>query len=372
MDKKFKTGVLAIAGVSIASCIGALAYYKYALAKKASYEEVYAELIEIADEIIKEDEIAIEYGSSTIDLEDEVSKAKTSHPDVEITYTVNGESDIATLGTYEAHDYNLIYSFCVKDKYNQEISYEKPVTYKVEDTQAPVITLKETEVTVYQGSEYDVSDIVESVLDLVDGDLEKIQANTQASEDYAETSLKSHGNGYYFIETEYNSDSPVGEYEVKVVATDRNGLVSKASAIIEVIEKPVTSVVATTNTVERSYYDPSRIYIGSYTAVLYNAPENQAITDAADSAIYYQQHGRTVVADHAYQGFTAMLYNDTGVMFGSKIHKASTHYGTINETETDIYYDDGGSFLGNDDASIVMFTCIDGQGRRVVTYWDYD
>lgn len=352
-----------VAIVASVACTGA--YYNYSVEKQTSLDDMTEEMTEVTKDLSKtKNEIRVEYGLEALDFDSKVAKVHEKHPTFAFTYTVDGKEQ-STFSTYEVGTHVVDYSFYKEDKYEQSVSGDKQVTYVVEDTQAPVISLAETEVTVYEGSEYDLSKLVESVSDVVDGELEMIDESTDLSE---------HTGGYYKIETDYSKGSSVGEYEAKIIAVDCNGLVSEEVATIKVIARPKKEVAQanTTYANSQSYSDPSRIYIGSYTAVLYYAPENQVLVDAADSAIYYSQHGRTVVADHAYQGFTAMLYNDTGMFLGSSIHKVSTHYGTINATETDIYYDDGGSFLGNNDASIVMFTCVSGEGRRVVTYWEYD
>lgn len=380
-----KTRNVLISTVIVATGSGLWVYASsVASAKKASYSNMYIEMTEIS-ELLAGTGMTFEYGSGTYDVSDVVQSIRDSHPDFEI---VSSSSEICTdeVGKYEI-EYNLSSS----DKYGQRVTASETVMNYVEDTQAPTITLSQEEVSVYADQEYDVSNLVEIVLDPVDGELELRQENDSDDISNSESELETmnagddSSSGYYKIETEYEKGAETGEYEVTVVATDKNGLVSQDSALIKVITRPVakSAFVSTvsSNTVSGvassettiTNYDTNRIYIGNYTAILYYGAENQLATDAVDSAIYYSQNGLTIVADHASQGFGAMLSYSNGVFLGQKIHKVSTHYGTVSDDEKDIYYDDGGSFLSNYDAPIVMYTCIgNGWMRRAVTYWDYD
>lgn len=355
MTKK-KSNISAIAMaiiVAIAVCIGAAVFCSYIEAKKHSYTAMLLEQAEVIDEIVGSGEtVTVEYGADTVDLWTDVFAEKKAHPNMYIDYTVDGETELAAFSTKAVGEHVIVYTFKSEDDYGQAVSDTRTVVYVVEDTQAPVITLADTEVTVYEGDDYDVNELIESVTDVVDGDLEPT------------------------IETDYTKDSPAGEYEVKITATDCNGLTSVAAATVKVIEKPVKIVEASTTPVQStpSYasYDASRIYVGNYTAIIYFTAEDQAQVDAPDSAICYTQGGKTVVADHAYQGFNAILSNNTGMLLGQRIHKVSTHNGTVADDRKDVYFDDGGSFLANYDGPIVMYTCIEGENRVAVTYWDYD
>ena len=339
--------------LSVAVCIGGAVLYSYINAKKDSFRTMLFEEAAAMDEVVgAADTITVEYGAKTIDLWSSVLEAKQEHQSVRVDYIVDGETELGTFNTKDVGEHEVVYMFSVEDDYGQSVNDERRVTYVVEDTQAPIITLADEEVTIYEGDSFDVASLVESAADVVDGELEPV------------------------ITTDYTEKSPAGDYEVQISATDCNGLTSEVTATIHAVAKPQKKVVeasiATPAASSQSYYDPSRIYIGSYTAVVYFSAEDQATTDAPDAAICYEQHGRTVVADHAYQGFSAIISNTSGVLLGSGIHRVSIHYGTANDDRTDIYYDDGGSLLANNDAPIVMYTCAGGTGRYAVTYWDYD
>ena len=85
------------------------------------------------------------------------------------------------------------------------------------DTKPPVIELKEDKITVYKGNEYDLKENVERVYDEVDGEIKD-----------------------YKIENEVNFDE-AGEYSVKILAVDYNGLTAEKTYTINVRNKVVSS-----------------------------------------------------------------------------------------------------------------------------------
>ena len=58
--------------------------------------------------------------------------------------------------------------------------------------------------------------------------------------------------------------------------------------------------------------------------------------------------------------------------FGKRIHKVATFYGTCRADMTDIDFDNGGSVMSSTYGAICMYTCLDNNGRRIITYWNYD
>ena len=83
-------------------------------------------------------------------------------------------------------------------------------TISVKDSKAPVIEFKEDSVRVYQGSDYDLSENISRVYDVIDGDIAD-----------------------YVIETDGDPQEP-GEYLVSVTASDRNGLRTQSSYTLNV------------------------------------------------------------------------------------------------------------------------------------------
>ena len=102
---------------------------------------------------------------------------------------------------------------------------------KIVDTSAPQITWKQEEVAIVAGDAFDSAANIESVKDIIDGELPR-------SDD---TSLYEYG---YLIMSDVDSET-AGTYTVTVSAYDRNGNQNKQSHTVRVSEKP-KQIVATT------------------------------------------------------------------------------------------------------------------------------
>ncbi len=101
---------------------------------------------------------------------------------------------------------------------------ETEITVEVKDTKKPVIKLKKEKVEITAGDKFDAASNIESVTDLVDGDLKK-------SEDKKLTK-----NGY-LITSDVNAKK-AGSYTVKVTAYDVNGNKAESSYKVTVKKKP--------------------------------------------------------------------------------------------------------------------------------------
>ena len=101
---------------------------------------------------------------------------------------------------------------------------ETEITLEVKDTKKPVIKLKKEKVEITAGDKFDAASNIESVKDLVDGDLKK-------SEDKKLTK-----NGY-LITSDVNVKK-AGSYTVKVTAYDVNGNKAESSYKVTVKKKP--------------------------------------------------------------------------------------------------------------------------------------
>ena len=124
---------------------------------------------------------------------------------------VKGDVDTKKLG-----DYELEYSVQETDKYNRNLIKSESTTVSVVDTNAPIITLKEDEVSVYVNSEYDFKENIESIIDVVDGDIDDQNINFESDVDF----------------------KTVGDYTVKIIAQDINGLTSEAEYMLTVKRRP--------------------------------------------------------------------------------------------------------------------------------------
>ena len=121
--------------------------------------------------------------------------------------------------------------FLVREKRDDGSVIEQvfPVTVTIRDTRRPVIELNEENIILDAGDDFDIADALERVYDRVDGDL--AYADEEKTDSWTFT-------------TELDPDVP-GVYEVKIIATDRNGLSAEA-----VCQVTVTGTAVPEKTVE--------------------------------------------------------------------------------------------------------------------------
>lgn len=84
------------------------------------------------------------------------------------TLSVSGSVDANKTGSYP-----VIYSLRASDQYGRVILKKRSVIFTVEDTAAPVITLKTNDLRIARGADFDPSGNVASVVDAVDGSIAK-------------------------------------------------------------------------------------------------------------------------------------------------------------------------------------------------------
>ena len=118
-----------------------------------------------------------------------------------------------------------------------------PIVVSVVDSVAPVIELKQEEITITQGDSYDLKENIQAVMDEIDGDLDYQEENNQSK-------LKS-----YNISMDGDIGS-VGEHEVVIHAIDNSGNITKQTYKINVVEPEP---------------EPEPVY---YTPVYYDLPAN--------------------------------------------------------------------------------------------------
>lgn len=110
----------------------------------------------------------------------------------------------------------------------EDVSKKVVVKVKVNDTHPPVITLKNKEINVHVGEEYAYLDNIDSVMDVVDGDIPFVDSNSLLDTD----------THYYTVEGTANYHK-VGSYPITVKAVDRNGNIATESFMIVVKARPV-------------------------------------------------------------------------------------------------------------------------------------
>lgn len=157
--------------------------------------------------VVVSDSPTIEYGTANYDV-----KKLIKEVDGEVI-SVKQDIDTNTLGAQEV----------ILEVSKDNVVKEIPIVVSVIDSTAPVIKLKNEKITITEGDSYNLNENIESVSDLIDGDLNYIQ-------DAIDGSLK-----YYSIN--YNDDiSTVGTHEITINAVDNSGNVSVQKFTLEVVE----------------------------------------------------------------------------------------------------------------------------------------
>lgn len=203
----------------------------------------------------------IEYGTKDYDVQEELVK----------------EIKDATLKEVPKVDTSKIGEQVLKFILTQD-NLEKEVEYKItiKDTKAPEIKFKEDSIELTVGDEFDIKSNIESVKDIVDGDIkeneEALELNKKATEEYnklnkedikddtkiAEKSLNEfliedikdkeektlYYKNCYYVDGDIDTDK-TGEYTIKVIATDKNGLKAEVEFIVSIHEKVEKSVQST-------------------------------------------------------------------------------------------------------------------------------
>ena len=169
--------------------------------------------------------------------------------------------------------------------------------------------------------------------------------------------------------------------EQKVVENEPEAIEPESSNIIETSE--VNEYVQEESPVTETYYENygtyGRLYVSWYSVALYDYNVNtrsssslQEIVNAEDSAAYYANKGKLIIADHNYQGFsiladltegtTSYIQFSDGSSIGYRLIKKSKGY----NTGPDLVDTEGNSFYDMD-ASLIMYTCY--EDGIMVTLW---
>ena len=153
----------------------------------------------------------IEYGTKDYNPLDLVKKIKGG----KITkYTKN--IDTTKVGTQEL-------AFVIS---NEGIIKVYKINVNIKDTQAPEIALKQNEVAISQGDSYDVKSNIVSVKDVIDGDIPLNDGKNKEGANYT-------------VESNFDNNK-IGDYDVKITATDSNKNTKTASYKIKVNAKTQT------------------------------------------------------------------------------------------------------------------------------------
>lgn len=134
-----------------------------------------------------------------------------------------------------------------------------------------------------------------------------------------------------------------------------------------------------TETYSENYGTYGRLYVSWYDVALYDynvytssSASLQELVDNYDSAAYYANRGKLVIADHNYQGFSVLGSLSEGTTSYIKFADGSTiGYSLIKKakgynTGPDLVDTEGNSFYDMD-ASLIMYTCY--EDGIMVTLW---
>lgn len=238
-----------------------LGYNSHAMYIKKTYEKLGIDFSNVKE---------IEYGTANYDP---MSLVKTVS-DGEIT-------NYSSLDTSKVGTKKLVFEV-TKDKIVKKIS----VKVKVKDTNAPTITLKEESVNINLGDNYDANSNVESVKDIVDGDIP-----------FSDVELDS---AYYTVYGNLDVNNP-GEYEVHVKAIDANANVSDVTYKVNVVA-PAPVIVQN--------YQPDNVVYSNAPATV----DTSSVISAAYSLIgsRYTYGGTNPTSGFDCSGFVQYIFGAVG------------------------------------------------------------
>lgn len=137
--------------------------------------------------------------------------------------TTDARSIIADIDTMKIGEFEVEFYACINDTCDTVIQ-----TVTIKDTKAPEIVVKDTEMEIKQNTEFDPANYIESVKDIVDGDIK-----------YSEKEVEKDG---YYITGEIDT-AKAGEYTIKIIAVDKHGNKTEKECKITVkgtVDVPVT------------------------------------------------------------------------------------------------------------------------------------
>ena len=160
--------------------------------------------------VVVDNKAAVEYGSANYDINKLIKKVEGE------IVSVKQDIDTKKIGEQEV----------VVEVKKENVTKDVVFVVEVVDTAAPEINIKEEKVTITQGDDYDLTNNIESVKDIVDGDINYSGEVTEES------------NFYYNFEYGEDIDN-VGTHEVIVNAKDKSGNTTQTKFTLEVKERPV-------------------------------------------------------------------------------------------------------------------------------------
>ncbi|MDQ0361496.1 C40 family peptidase [Breznakia pachnodae] len=158
-------------------------------------------------------------------------------------------------------------------------------TIEIKDTKKPEIIIKEDNPTIEVGSEYDVKSNIDVVKDPIDGDIEYISKEDLDKESELENKIN-----YYTIYGVIDTNV-ANDYEITIIAVDRNGNKAESQFILTIKEKEVSNIDDNQSYIQGNE-DINKV--GGDTSVDSQVASKGSIQDVIDTAM--AQAGKPYVA----------------------------------------------------------------------------
>ena len=229
--------------------------------------------------------LVLEYGTKEYKVKDLIGKV-----DGKIV-SIDDQIDTNVLGKQEV-------IVTVEKNYIQR---EVPVVIEVQDKIAPSIDIKEDTIKYTQGDGYDFNGNINSIKDVVDGDI-SIKNDDTKEED-----------AYYTVIADSNIEE-VGEHKITVSVKDKNGNTASKQYTINTVAKPEPVVVNTT-VQQRSYAQaPANVSGNSMVQLAYSLVGSPYV------------HGGSAPGGFDCSGLVAYIYRQHGINI-SQGSSAQAHVG---------------------------------------------
>lgn len=330
--------ILVALTVLIVIIVGALGFvmirnYQQEQAKKqAAYDKIYDQLKVTFKEDEKDEDgnkidlTIVEYGEKASDPEDLVD---THYGD--LSYAPE------TIDTSKVGVVTVTYTVSMKDEYDELVTRDFTLDITVQDTQSPSITFKENKMTITEGESFDAKENIESVKDVIDGDIACVEKEPEKVND----SAPFYESGWYMITSEVDANTP-GSYNVRIKACDVNGNSTDLAYSVTVKQKDPTSYMHI-----GSYTLTEKVITMAGATISDNTEESESTgsgpddwanveaylgttlyeSDQYDSQESMMSNGKTYLSDH----FDELVENKSG--------NSDTALGvTVTETSVSVYY----------------------------------
>ena len=262
-----------------------------------------------------------EYSNDIINLDDYVTY---DNPSEIVEDTKENKQSLTEVGIH-----NISLNIVATDKYGRK--YEKILSqkYEIKDTNPPIIELTTDEVIITEGDKLDLTEIVSSIYDIVDGELE-----------YSDIP---NFNCYWFENVPKNNP---GNYVVTIVACDKNNLITTTDIKVTIKDRVVYN-----NTVN---------FDKIFSVKTHADGEVQTLLDKGYIVYYcsdYFHHNTSKFLNLFWKCTRGIKVIINGITYTS----GGIYHGYVYEHK--IYYDNG-SLSWYDNNATELITCAEGKDKR--------